>query len=140
MEIPFVSWTIIHLKMKYLKKETFIKKGLFWFFLQNYDDIFIKKGTLTQVFSCEFCKISQSTFSYKTLQDNCLYNVSWKHQKTSDFLMHLKKYRKRPVSWNGLKILLINVSAKCWYLRLFHNRACFLTVDLHWVFQCTQEV
>ena len=26
----------------------------------------IKKETLAQVFSCEFCKISKSTFSYKT--------------------------------------------------------------------------
>ena len=27
---------------------------------------FIKKETLTQVFSCEFCKISKNTFSYRT--------------------------------------------------------------------------
>ena len=27
---------------------------------------FIKKETLAQVFSCEFCKISKNTFSYKT--------------------------------------------------------------------------
>ena len=27
---------------------------------------FIKKETLTQVFSCEFCEISVNTFSYKT--------------------------------------------------------------------------
>ena len=27
---------------------------------------FIKKGALVQVFSCEFCKISQNTFSYRT--------------------------------------------------------------------------
>ena len=27
---------------------------------------FIKKGTLTQVFSCEFCEISKETFSNKT--------------------------------------------------------------------------
>ena len=42
---------------------------------------FIKKKTLTQVFSCEFCKISKNTFSYRTppvailaggaLQSNC---------------------------------------------------------------------
>ena len=28
---------------------------------------FIKKETLAQVFSCEFCEISKNTFSYKTL-------------------------------------------------------------------------
>ena len=27
---------------------------------------FIKKETLTQVFSCEFCEISKSSFSYRT--------------------------------------------------------------------------
>ena len=27
---------------------------------------FIKKETLAQVFSCEFCKISKNTFSYRT--------------------------------------------------------------------------
>ena len=28
---------------------------------------FIKKETLAQVFPCEFCKISQKTFSYRSL-------------------------------------------------------------------------
>ena len=28
--------------------------------------IFIKKETLAQAFSCEFCKISENTFSYRT--------------------------------------------------------------------------
>ena len=27
---------------------------------------FIKKETLAQVFSCEFCEITKNTFSYKT--------------------------------------------------------------------------
>ena len=27
---------------------------------------FIKKETLTQVFSCEFCKVSKNAFSYRT--------------------------------------------------------------------------
>ena len=27
---------------------------------------FIKKDTLAQVFSCEFCEISKNTFSYRT--------------------------------------------------------------------------
>ena len=49
-------------------------------------------------------------------------------------------YRKRPVPWNGWKIFLINMPAQCWYSCLFHNRACFLITDLHWFFQCTQEV
>ena len=54
--------------------------------------------------------------------------------------MYSRKYRKRLVPWNGLKIFLTNMSAQCWYSCLFHKRACFLAVDLQWFFQCTQEV
>ena len=32
---------------------------------------FIKKETLTQVLSCEFCEISKNTFSYRTTPDEC---------------------------------------------------------------------
>ena len=32
---------------------------------------FIKKETLAQVFSCEFCEISKNTFSYRTPLDDC---------------------------------------------------------------------
>ena len=60
------------------------------------------------------------------------FNAPWKYQETSDFLMYFRKYKKRPVPGNGLKIFLINMSVKCWYSCLLHNRACFLTVDLHW--------
>ena len=35
-------------------------------FLIKLDCNFIKKGTLTQLFSCEFCPIFKSTFSYRT--------------------------------------------------------------------------
>ena len=40
--------------------EVFCKKGV----LQACN--FIKKQTLAQVFSCEFCEISKNTFSYRT--------------------------------------------------------------------------
>ena len=29
--------------------------------------LYLKKETLAQVFSCEFCKISKNSFSYRTL-------------------------------------------------------------------------
>ena len=29
-------------------------------------EVFCKKETVAQVFSCEFCEISENTFSYKT--------------------------------------------------------------------------
>ena len=35
---------------------------------------FIKKGTLTQVFSCEFCKISQNTFLTEHLWATASFN------------------------------------------------------------------
>ena len=37
---------------------------------------FIKKETLKQAFSCEFCKISKNTFSYKTTLGDCFYRVA----------------------------------------------------------------
>ena len=40
----------------------------------------------------------------------------WKHQKTSGFLMFSRRYRKRPVAWNGLTVI---VPIK-WFLQLLH--------------------
>ena len=37
---------------------------------------FIKKETLAQVYSCEFCKISKNTFSYRTPPSDCFYKVA----------------------------------------------------------------
>ena len=36
---------------------------------------FIKEETLTQVCSCEFCKISENTFFYRTPLDDCFLMV-----------------------------------------------------------------
>ena len=45
------------------RPEVFCKKGV----LRNFGACnFIKKGTLAQVFSCEFCEISKNTFFYRT--------------------------------------------------------------------------
>ena len=41
------------------------------------------------------------------------FNAPGKHQETSGFLMYFRKYRKRPVPGNGLKIFLTNMSAEC---------------------------
>ena len=43
------------------RQEVFCEKGIF----KNSCN-FIKKETLAQVFSCEFCEISKNTFSYRT--------------------------------------------------------------------------
>ena len=50
-------------------KNLFLKicaRASFFIKLQAFAYNFIKKEALTQVFSCEFCKISTNTFSYKT--------------------------------------------------------------------------
>ena len=43
-----------------------------------------------------------------------------KHQETSGSLVYFWEYRMRLVPWNGLKILLTNMSVECWYSWLFH--------------------
>ena len=52
---------------------------------------FIKKETLAQVLSCEFCQISKNNFSYRTHPGNCFcfrpispFHTSLEHQKTLD--------------------------------------------------------
>ena len=59
---------------------------------------FIKKETLAQVFSCEFCEISKNTFSYRTpsvaVEKSCLnmlmraYNFNKKKIKRSFMLIY----------------------------------------------------
>ena len=65
----------------------------------------------------------------------------WSPSMPPDWLWYIsREYRKRTVPWNGLSIFLANMSVECRYSCLFHNKPwCFLTVDLHWLFQCTQE-
>ena len=41
--------------------------------LQHQACNFIKKETVAQVFSCEFCEISRNTFFYRTPPDECLW-------------------------------------------------------------------
>ena len=50
-------------------KKIYIFYSLFnfvWFKVFNFHLVFIKKETLAQVFSSEFCEISKNTFSYRT--------------------------------------------------------------------------
>ena len=59
---------------------------------------------------------------------------------TSFLLCTLVNTQKTPVPLNGLKIFLTNMPAERSYPHLFHKGTCFLLVDLHWFFQCAQEV
>ena len=61
--------------MSSLIQRCYIQK-VFWRIFKNSEEStlacnFIKKGTLAQVFSCEFCEISKNTFSYRTPLDDC---------------------------------------------------------------------
>ena len=74
---------MIHLTTKTVKQRCSVKK-MFLEILQNLQENtcaslfliklqieacnFIKKETLAQVFSCEFCEISKNAFSYRTPQ------------------------------------------------------------------------
>ena len=52
------------------RPDVFCKKGV----LRNFAACnFIKKETLAQVFSCQFCEISKNTFSYRTPLGECFY-------------------------------------------------------------------
>ena len=70
------TWHQIYPENQSSHPEVFCKKGV----LRNFAKFtgkhlcqslffknFFKKETLAQVFSCEFCKISKNTFSYRTL-------------------------------------------------------------------------
>ena len=49
---------------------------------------FIKKETLAQIFSYEFCEISKNAFSHRTpplAVSQVFFNFPWKHQKTTGF-------------------------------------------------------
>ena len=74
------SWNVGWVKCRSIRLEVFCKKGV----LRACN--FIKKGSLAQVFFCEFCEISKNTFFYKTLpvaasvkDSNYLHlNLTWK--------------------------------------------------------------
>ena len=49
---------------------------------------FIKKETLAQVFSCEFCEISKNTFFTERLWTTASVNLSYMKLTINTFLMH----------------------------------------------------
>ena len=78
---------------------------------------FIKKETLAQVFSCEFCEISKNTFFNKTpptlRKKNCLTgNVSFMEFKQAELLLLkedqliFKERKYKPIDWfNSLNLI-----------------------------------
>ena len=68
------------------RKEVFCKKGVFMLAVCN----FIKKETLTQVYSCEFCLMS-ATLLKKRHQHRCFPVNFAKFLRTSFFKEHLRR-------------------------------------------------
>ena len=60
------SRTEVFLEISQNSQENTCARVSFFIKLQPSACNFIKKETLVQVFSCEFCEISKNTFSYKT--------------------------------------------------------------------------
>ena len=60
------SVKIMFLEISQNSKENTCARASFLMKLQASACNFIKKETLAQVFSCEFCEISKNTFSYRT--------------------------------------------------------------------------
>ena len=52
---------------------------------------FIKKETLAQVFSCEFCEISKNTFSYTTPLDDCFRKIFLHISRKFEISFHLHR-------------------------------------------------
>ena len=73
--------------------------------LQDSACSFIKRETLVQMFSCEFCEISKNTFSYRTPLDDCFclmkcYSVIlillWWNLSTTFFFINNQKFKQSP--------------------------------------------
>ena len=77
--------------------------------------LFIKKVTLTQLFSSEFCKIFKSTFSYKTFPVAAFVNKIFQNPKQLFFCF-----------WHLIKTFLLKIVLKAlswtWSMRLFRRR------------------
>ena len=68
----YYSFNIVYFRQNQ-PLEVFYKKGVLWNFAKFTGkhlclSLFIKKETLAQVFSCEFCEISKNTYSTEHIQ------------------------------------------------------------------------
>ena len=76
--------------------EQFCEKGVLRNFTKFtgkhlYQSLFFKKETMVHVLSCEFCKISENTFSYRTpsvAASNILYNLYYIPSQIFDRLLN----------------------------------------------------
>ena len=81
--IYIISYNIVAIYRRSSRPEAFCKKSalrkiylLLAKFIKKFN--FIKKETLPQLFSCEFCGISKNTFSYRTpLAAASVYSNKW---------------------------------------------------------------
>ena len=90
----FTSY-IVKLKLHFLHKKIRSSHDMFYRkrFSQPEACNFIKEGTLTQVFSCEFCEISKNTFftehilATASVMSLVSFFTPWKHLKIKGFLI-----------------------------------------------------
>ena len=77
-------------KVAGLRPATLLKKKL-WHRCFPEACNFIKKETLAQVFSCEFCELSKNTFSYRTPPVAASVNNSIKIEEEGNMLRNLRQ-------------------------------------------------
>ena len=87
---------------------------------------FIKKETLAQVFSCEFCEIFKNTFSYRTPQVAAFASL---HKTPEIHCVFLTRRCKR-VSQFSKKYCHISLYGKVW-AKFFYRKK--LALIYHWI-------
>ena len=85
-----VLWEKLFLEILHNSQENTCARVSFLIKLQAATCNFIKKETLAQVFSCEFCGISKNTFITEHLRATPFWMVI--HTKSSFSLFHFEKY------------------------------------------------
>ena len=76
---------------------------------------FIKKETLAQVFSCEFCEISKNTVSYRTppVAASVKKDYYWKLSQTEKFVINVRVAREheplRSIHRSAIRLLPLNL-------------------------------
>ena len=80
---------------------------------------FIKKETLAQVFSFEFCEILKNTFSYRTLPVTAMYQIQARHHVNFFFFLREGYVNLGPLILDNIRALvkaLQNKIAESWQL------------------------
>ena len=110
-----------------------VKKGA----ISNFAN-FIKKQSLAQVFSCEFCEISTNTLFTEHLRTNVSTNsrTRFEFQKLKCYLMYKQRRFERKertrlkVLLQLLMIIFCHINCSCRFLK--KKQPCFVVVSFLW--------